>query len=71
MGLFCIFWLSVIIQRSVQGLRNGGTANEPVNELPVNARLRRYLARALAWPDLDFSKHLERLAELEFFPTGA
>ena len=69
--LFCIFWLSVIIQRNVQGLRHSGTADEPVNELPVNARLRRYLARAFAWPDPDFSKRLEQLSELEFFPSGA
>ena len=38
-----------------------------INEMEPNTRLRRYLARAQAWPDPDPKAALSELADLEFF----
>jgi aminoglycoside phosphotransferase (APT) family kinase protein len=67
--LFALFWLGIIIGRNVERLKHGGPADSAVNELDVNLRLRRYLARALAWPDLNFSRRLDQLGDLQFFPV--
>ena len=69
-ALFPIFWLAVLMR---DGLRRVGTerlAGWKVNGLPANWRLRRYLARGLAWPEMDFSDEIEELAGLEFFPSA-
>ena len=69
-ALVPIFWLAVLIR---DGLRRVGTerlAGWKVNGLPANWRLRRYLARGLAWPEMDFSDEIEELAGLEFFPSA-
>ena len=39
------------------------------NDLSKNLQLRRYLARALAWPNPDFSSVLEDLSDVFFFPA--
>ena len=68
MALFPIFWLAVLMR---DGLRRVGTerlAGWEVNGLPANQRLRRYLARGLAWPEMDLKERIEELADLEFFP---
>jgi hypothetical protein len=41
------------------------------NGLPINARLRRFLARAQAWPAADFSQQLLSLEGAPFFPEAA
>ena len=69
LALFPIFWLAVLMR---DGLRRVGTerlSGWEVNGLPANRRLRRYLARGLAWPEMDFSGKLGELAGLEFFPS--
>ena len=43
--------------------------DETINGLEANLRLRRYLARALAWPDRDLARELAGLGDLRFFPT--
>jgi hypothetical protein len=35
-----------------------------------NERLRRYLARALAWPAMHFADQLEGLKDIFFFPEA-
>jgi len=40
-----------------------------INGLPAKERLRRYLARGLAWPAREFSAQYDSLADLEFFPS--
>ena len=73
-ALFPIFWLTVIMN---QGRRlaseasvasNAHLAGWSINGLPPNQRLRRYLARAQAWPALNFARELDQLNGLEFFP---
>lgn len=67
--LFCVFWLTLIIPVCLQRLRSGQPAEWKVNGLPASLRLRRYLARAQAWPEDDFAEQLASLQNLEFFPS--
>jgi aminoglycoside phosphotransferase (APT) family kinase protein len=67
--LFCVFWLALIVPVCLQQLQNGRPAEWNVNGQPASLRLRRYLARAQAWPNEDFSKQLAALQDLEFFPA--
>lgn len=62
LAIFPIFWLTVLTNQGVKLARAGRLANWMVNGLPANARLRRYLARALAW------HQSETPTEVEFFP---
>lgn len=65
-----IFWLSVLLQEGVRRAAQGLLAGWTINGMPANARLRRYLARAMSWPDPDFAGQLANIASLELFPTG-
>ncbi|MBI4771826.1 MAG: aminoglycoside phosphotransferase family protein [Chloroflexi bacterium] len=68
--LFPVFYLSTLLGHGVERARAGTLAGWQANEMPPNRRLRRYLARALAWPEQDFTAELERLEEVRFFPAG-
>jgi hypothetical protein len=48
----------------------GKIKNWTVNGLSGNERLRRYLARAAAWPNMDYGETLTRFEALEFFPES-
>lgn len=39
-----------------------------INGMEPNQRLRRYLARGLAWPNEDFAKELDAVQHMDFFP---
>jgi len=67
-ALFPIFWLTVIMNQGRHRANTGGLESWSINGLPANQRLRRYLARALAWPDLNFERELQQLHDVEFFP---
>jgi len=69
--IFPLFWLSLCTTIGVTLAETNQIAGWQINGLPANVRLRRYLARALAWPATDFSQSLAQLATLPFFPTGA
>jgi aminoglycoside phosphotransferase (APT) family kinase protein len=68
LGRHPVFWLSVLTMTGVHRANAGTLAGWTINELPANLRLRRYLARALAWPDGDVAAHLDALADVRFFP---
>jgi len=68
LALFPVFWLGVLIRDGMRMAGTGRLAGWQVNGLPANERLRRYLARALAWPEMDSSSQMETLAEVVFFP---
>ncbi len=70
LALFPIFWLSVITTQGRSAARAGRWHEWQVNGLPANLRLRRYLARALAWPNPVFARELESLEDLVFFPDN-
>lgn len=68
LALFPIFYVTILIQRGMRLADAGQLATWSVNEMPINERLRRYLARGLAWPELDFSGQMDMLAGVTFFP---
>jgi thiamine kinase-like enzyme len=63
-----LMWLSILVALGLGKAQCGRLDGWLVNEMPANQRLRRYLARVLAWPGADFNGQLEALSELEFFP---
>jgi hypothetical protein len=71
LAIFPLFWLNIIIRRGMRLASDGQLANWKVNGLPGNERLRRYLARALSWPEMDYRRTLEDLRAVEFFPVRA
>jgi hypothetical protein len=70
LAIFPIFWLTLIIKRGIKLASSGQLAGWTINGLPGNVRLRRYLARALAWPDMDYRSAHESLEAVLFFPDG-
>jgi hypothetical protein len=65
-----MFWLSILFRDGIRRAGEGTLSSWTVNGLPANERLRRYLARALTWPDPDFAAKLDEIRGLELFPTG-
>lgn len=70
LAVFPMFWLILIIRRGIKLISTGQLTDWTVNGLSGNERLRRYLARALAWPKMDYENVLEDLNSVEFFPDG-
>ena len=68
LALFPLFWLTVISRHGIRLATAGQLKNWTVNGLSGNERLRRYLARAAAWPKMDYEEILARLKDIEFFP---
>jgi aminoglycoside phosphotransferase (APT) family kinase protein len=69
LAIFPLFWLALLLGQGVKLTRTQQTSGWMINSLPANVRLRNYLARALAWPALDFSEQLNTIANLDFFPS--
>ena len=67
--LLSFLWLSILLSRGVTLAWDGRLSGWLVNEMPANQRLRRYLARVLAWTAADFCGQLEALAGVSFFPA--
>jgi len=65
--LFFVFWLAALIRGGLDRARTGRLAGWQVHGMEANERLRRYLARGLAWPETDFARQLGELAEVTFF----
>lgn len=70
-GLFPLFWLSGLITHGIRRWQADKLAGWTVNTMNPNRRLRRYLARALAWPQMDFEDYLQQLGDCLFFPDDA
>lgn len=68
LAIFPIFWLTTLIKRGVWLASTGQFSAHMINGLPGNTRLRRYLARALAWPSMKYEHIVESLEHLDFFP---
>lgn len=63
-----LMWLDILVSLGLRKIRNGHLNGWLVNEMPANQRLRRYLARVLAWPESDFNQELAALGGQRFFP---
>lgn len=68
LAIFPIFWLTTLIKRGVWLASTGQGFSQTINGLPSNIRLRRYLARALAWPSMKYEHIIGKLEPLDFFP---
>jgi aminoglycoside phosphotransferase (APT) family kinase protein len=66
-GVFPVFWLGVLFREGMQRSADGTLGDWRINELEPNQRLRRYLARAQAWPEGDLDATLGRLGDARFF----
>ncbi len=67
-GLAPMFWLGLLLNAGVNRANSVGFSDWFANGIPTQARLRRHLARSLAYPNVDFSRHLERVKAIIFFP---
>jgi thiamine kinase-like enzyme len=67
LALFPIFWLGILLQDGMQRGAFGTLDAWQINEVEPNVRLRRYLARAQAWPDPDPAAALANLGDIIFF----
>jgi aminoglycoside phosphotransferase (APT) family kinase protein len=68
LAIFPFFWLAIISKHGIRLASTGQLKSWNVNGLPGNERLRRYLARAAAWPKMDFGDSLDSLETIVFFP---
>jgi len=67
LAIFSVFWLDVLLGHGMQRATAGALAAWTVNGMQPNDRLRRYLARGLAWPAMDPTRELTDLADVAFF----
>ena len=67
LALFPLFWLSLLLAEGMQRTEHGTLDDWLVNEMAPNERLRRYLARAIAWPALELDETLADLGDVVFF----
>jgi aminoglycoside phosphotransferase (APT) family kinase protein len=69
LALFPIYWLISMIRRGIQLAREGHLRGWVEHGLPAGEKLRRYLARGLAWPELKFARQMQTLSRVAFFPS--
>ena len=67
LAVFPVFWLGILLGEGMRRIRGGDFDKWMINEMEPNARLRRYLARAQAWPEADPSVALAKLGDVAFF----
>jgi len=67
LAIFPLYWLATLLDQGLRLTDAGQLTGWTINELPANVRLRRYLARALAWPAADVTDQLAALGDLRFF----
>jgi len=68
LAVFPLFWLTILLRRGVRLASTGQLADWTINGITGGLRLRRYLARALAWPSMEYENILDELGSFEFFP---
>jgi hypothetical protein len=63
-----LFWLGLLLNALVNRPTIQGFDGWEINGMPAQQRLRRYLARSLAYPNADFSRQLSSVRVVQFFP---
>ena len=66
--LAVMLWLGLMVERVLAEAAAGPVRRWAMNMMPANERGRRFLARALAWPEGDFEAALARTAVYRLFP---
>lgn len=67
-AIFPTFWLAALLSLGAKRAESDELAGWTVNGMGPNHRLRRYLARGLAWPEEAELDNLTELEEIKFFP---
>lgn len=67
--LHSIVWLGGLLAINVQQIEAGQPLMKTINEMQANLRLRRYYARCLAYPKIDFLAEFEASEGIQFFPN--
>jgi hypothetical protein len=67
LAIFPVFWLGLLLRDGLDRLARDALQGWRVNGLAPNDRLRRYLARCLAWPEPDPAAALATLGDVVFF----
>ena len=70
LALFPLGYLAVLLREGVRRAAGGNLRGWKINGIPANERLRRFLARAQAWPEADFTAQLLALSGKEFFDSS-
>jgi aminoglycoside phosphotransferase (APT) family kinase protein len=72
-ALFPVFWVGVLLPEGMRRAASGALAGWLINDLEANQRLRRYVARGLAWPAIDPTGRLSDVADVGHhpWPTGS
>lgn len=65
--LALMLWLGLMVERVLADAVAGPVRPWVMNTMPANERGRRFLARALAWPEGDFEAALARVGEYRLF----
>lgn len=70
LAIFPVFWLMGLLNYGVSRAEAGKSLTDwQTNRLPVNIRLRRYLAKAQAWPNRPTAADKAAVAKIDFFPS--
>ncbi len=71
LAIFPVLWLVGLLNYGVSRAEAGKSLTDwQTNRLPVNIRLRRYLAKAQAWPNKPTAADKAAVADIDFFPNG-
>jgi hypothetical protein len=70
LAIFPIFWLVTLIRHGIRLAGEGRLKGWMEHGLPGGEKLRRYLARGLAWPEVNFARQMKTLARVAFFPSA-
>ncbi len=68
-GLLSVWWLVILLNEGMRRFSAGQLNNWRIHGMSPNLKLRRYLARALTWPDSEFDEKIGHLEENRFFPV--
>lgn len=69
LALYPLAWLGWLLSAGVARAREGRLGDWLIHDMSPNEKLRRYLARARAWPAHTFDDELATLGEVQFFAT--
>jgi hypothetical protein len=67
-GIYPVWWLAILLNEGLRQIDSGTYKDWRIHGINPNEKLRRYLARACAWPRQEFDQELDDIALLIFFP---
>ncbi len=68
LGLFPVWWLSILLGEGLRRAKTGELRVWRIHDMEPNRKIRRYLARALAWPSYNVEPEIDDLTDVRFFP---